>query len=478
MRLNLTGQAYQARSLIASAQRQLNLYSEPMPQEQGEPAPVTLYPTPGLRLLATLPYGPVRGIRQTTTGQVYVVAGNGVFRMGTDWSYAIVGYLPSSAATPVSMADNGTQLVLVDGSHYGYTIDLTTGVYSGLTDLTGSFNGADRADYLDTFLLFNVPDTQQFQSTLSQSLEFDPLYFAAKVSHPDLLVTLIVCKREIWLIGQRTAEVWYNTGAADFPFSAMPGTFIDHGCCAKYSVALADNTVFWLSQDRLGLGLVLMGAGYSAKRISTFALENELSTYATITDAVGWAYQLSGHTCYVLTFPTANKTWVYDLSTQRWHEWCYLDGNGIEQRHRGVCSTSAHGLTVVGDWETGALYALDATVFTDNGMPIKRQRSLPHLVNDGKRLMYRQLIADMQTGTASGTVAATAPQVFLDWSDDRGASFGNPIGQSLGAAGAYRNVVQWQRLGMARDRVFRLTWDSPALTVLQGVFLDATPAQS
>lgn len=68
--------------------------------------------------------------------------------------------------------------------------------------------------------------------------------------------------------------------------------------------------------------------------------------------------------------------------------------------------------------------------------------------------------------------------VSLDWSDDRGHSWGNPVTISIGEAGEYINSLQWQRLGMARDRVFRLTWSSPTATVLQGAWIDATPAGS
>lgn len=70
------------------------------------------------------------------------------------------------------------------------------------------------------------------------------------------------------------------------------------------------------------------------------------------------------------------------------------------------------------------------------------------------------------------------PMVFLECSDDRGRSYGEPVGQSMGRTGEYRTSVQWRRLGMARDRVFRLSWSVPAPTALQGAWLEATPAGS
>ncbi|HEX3574567.1 MAG TPA: hypothetical protein VHU42_08215 [Rhodopila sp.] len=486
--IRLTGGAYQARSVIASAQRQVNLYSEAMPQQEGEPAVMTLYPTPGLRVLATLPQGPIRGIRATTSGAVYVVAGSGVYAMAADWSYTLLGSITEGVTTPVSMADNGLQLVIVDGSTNGWMVTLATNAFAPIVDSTGSFRGGGRVDYLDTFLLFSVPGTPQFQSSLSLAVTFDPLYFANKESYSDLLASLIVIKREIWLLGTATSEVWYNAGTPDFPFGSMPGVFIDRGCAAPYSVAEADNTVFWLSQDRYGKGIVLAGAAYQATRVSTYAIEAEFATYSTIADAVAYTYQLAGHVYYVLNFPTADKTWAYDITSRLWHELVWLDGNGGEHRHRCNCATLAYGLIAAGDWQNGNLYALDPSVYTDVGAPIKRLRSFPHLLADGKRVFYRQLLADVETGTTAGAeiylgfvetdVTDLEPQIFLSWSDDRGHTFGNPVGASLGAGGEYRTSLQWQRIGMGRDRVFQLEWSVPTATALQGAWIDVTPAQS
>src|SRR5215469_3621716 len=115
-------------------------------------------------------------------------------------------------------------------------------------------------------------------------------------------MTLAVAKKEIWLIGQRTTEIFFNSGSADFPFEGVQATFIDHGTYAKWSVATYDNAVYWLSYDREGVGIVLQGAGYATKRVSTFAIEDEFRKYTRLDDAVGFCYSLGGHIFYVITF--------------------------------------------------------------------------------------------------------------------------------------------------------------------------------
>jgi hypothetical protein len=516
-KIALTGGAYQAHSVIASAQRSLNLFAEPMPEQQGEPMPVACYPTPGLRLLSTLPTGPLRGIRQATTGGIYAVGGDNVFLIDpTTWAGTLIGTIGDGLKTPVSMMDNGLDLIIVNGSAAGWDITLATNAFAGIIDPNGMFSGADKVDYLDTYLLFNKPNTPQFYISGSLAVTFDTLDFANKESYSDELVTLAVAKRELYLLGERTTEIWYDAGASfsttdttaatSFQFAQVQATFIDHGCAAKYSVANYDNTIFWLSRDRQGQGIVVMAAGYQAQRVSTYAIEAEIAGYDRITDAIGFCYQLAGHAFYVLTFPHADHTWCYDITTKLWHEWAWIDSNGSEHRHRANCFWPCNDTLVVGDWQNGNLYALDNRVFTDNGQPIKRVRSYPHILADGKRVFYRQFLADIETGTGDAPVAVpdgpllretgssylredgsvlqrednplAVSLVSLRWSDDRGHSYGNPVTQDGGVTGQYLRSCQWQRLGMARDRVFELSWSTPVLRALQGAWLEAQPGSS
>ncbi len=397
-RVPLSGGAYTAHSVVASAQRQLNLYSEPMPQQQTEPQPAALYPTAGTRLLGTMPKAPIRGIREATNGNLYVVAGDALYSVGANWSSgSSLGSITPGLRTPVSMADNGLQMMLVDGTSAGWTVTLADNSFAAISDPV--FRGATRVDYSDTYFLFNVPGTPQFQSSNSLAVTpFDPLWFANKEAVSDLLVTLVVAKREIWLLGQKTTEVWYNSGAPDFPWATQPNVLIDHGIAAPYSAAEADNAVLWLSRNRQGQGIVVEGAGYEVTRISSYAMEQAFRKYSRIDDAIGMTYQYDGHNFYHLTFPHQSKTWLYDKTTKLWSELCWLDSNGTEHRHRANCCAFARGLIVVGDWQSGNLYAIDPGVYTDCGKPIRRERGYPHLLADGKRVFYRQFLADMEAG--------------------------------------------------------------------------------
>lgn len=483
----LVAGAYEAQSLIANAQRCINLYAEK--NQDDSPYPFTYYPTPGLKFLKANPGSSAasRCLYTATNGNLYRVIGDKVYYVDSSFTHQLLGSIGTSSGI-CSMVDNGLVVVLVDGSTAGYAIDLAS---NGFTTIAPSnFYGADRVQYLDAYFLFNRPGTQQFYislalvsySQLMTGTAFDPLDFAAKVGYADPLVTLSVVHREIWLIGALTTEVWYNSGSTDFTYEQLPGAFVEHGCVAKYSVAEHDLAVFWLHKDKQGQGMVLRGSQYVAERISTNAIEVALSSYSRIDDAIGFVYQQNGHVFYVLTFPTADATWVYDESQGIWHERAYLDTNGVMHAVKFNCVAAAYGKIVVGDKDSGTLYQLDLNTFLDLESPIARVRSWAHLVDEDKRVTYKGFQAKMEVGTDDGSLDSTSstnpPQVFLRWSDDGGKTFGNGIAQSLGALGQYRTDLQWNRLGMARDRVFELSWSIPTKTALVGAYVDPEPFET
>lgn len=473
MRIPLTGGDYKAKSIIADAQRCLNLYPEANPQ--GSAVPFTYYPRPGLRKLATAPQNVYRCLYTASNGNLYAVVGTGIYAISQGWTFTLLGSLAADTSR-ISMADNGTDILAVDGTTAGYVIHMADNAFSTIS--SDAFYGADYVQYVDTFFVLNKPGTPIMYISLSNSTGFDPLDFASKTGNPDNIVGIQIMHREAWLIGAYASEIWYNTGASDFTFGPVPGAYIEHGCCAPYSIAKQDLSVYWLSLDLQGHLMVIEGNGYRANRISTHALENEIQSYATYADALGSTYQFEGHTFYDLTFPSADKTWVYDVANGLWHEESWTDDNGLQHRHRANVRAFAYGQNLVGDRQNGDLYALDPDVYTDDGQSIVFLRSFPHIEQDGKRLFHRQFIADMQVGTAAGTIPSDAPMISLRWSDTRGASWGNAVEQSMGAAGEYLTSMQFQRLGMARDRVYELSWSAPFKTALNGAWLDVKSAAS
>lgn len=492
MRVRLTSGAYIARSIVASAQRQVNLFSEIGPPgailDIGEQQPArmeTLYPTPGLRSLGSPPAAAAaRGLYRANNGTLFYVCGPSLYTVAADWTMTFIGTI-ADRPNIVCMADNGTTMVLVDGTSKGYQVDLATNAFSEITEATNgptvpgtfeyAFSGSDFVRALDGYLTFNTPGTREFFITQNNNVLFDSLNVGTKNGYSDNLVAAFPHQRSLWLIGERTTEIWFNSGAANFPFEIIPGPFAQHGCIAKYSVAQIEESLFWLSQDQTGTNVAVRTANYNVERISTHAIETEWSTYSTIADAEGFCFQQGGHQFWQVNFPTADKSWRYDGATGEWHEAVWSDANGEEHRHRARVMAYANETIMVGDWQTGELYALDPQVYTDDGAPIVHIRGFPHIVGDGDRVFYQNLILDMQVGDYLGN---DDPLVILRWSDDRGRTFGNPITSTMGRTGKYLTSIQFNRLGMARDRVWEASWSAAANTALQGAFVTFTKGSS
>jgi len=508
MKTPILGSSYVARSVNAADNRMVNLFPEIIPEGGKEAA--FLQRTPGLRLLATVGSGPIRGLWQFN-GLSYIVSGYNLYRMDSSYNTRFLGVVGGTG--PVSMADNGTQLFIAcNGPSYIY--NTVTNDFAPIAD--EDFTGAVTVGYIDGYFVYNEPNSQKIWVTsLLDGTSVDPLDFASAEGSPDKLVSLIVAHREVWLFGSSSVEVWYDAGLADFPLQRIQGAFNELGCAAPYSVAKMDNTVFWLGADARGNGIVYRANGYTGQRISTHAIEWQIQQYGNISDAIAYTYQQDGHSFYVLTFPSASVTWVYDASTQAWHERASWSGDQF-YRHRSNCQMSFNNEIIVGDYENGRLYAFDPDKYSDNGQTqrwLRSWRALPTGTNDLRRTTHYSLQLDCETGvglseppnsvdifdgeynvgylltedgkfliTETGEyIVATAelyttmiPRVMLRWSDDGGHTWSNEHWTSVGTIGSYGRRAVWRRLGMTlkiRDRVYEISGTDPVKTAILGAEL-------
>lgn len=512
MQTPILGQSYVLRSPNAADNRLVNLYPEAIPNE-GQTAG-WLQRAPGLRLLATIGTGPIRGVWdfQPDSATAFVVSGNELYKINSSYNATLLGTVAGTG--PVSMADNGTQLfIAANGPSYIY--NNTTNVFSLIAD--PDFPGAVTVAYLDGYFVFNEPNSQKIWVTaLLDGLSVDPLDFASAEGTPDQLLSLIVTNREIWLFGTNSIEVWYDAGTPDFPLARIQGASNELGCIAPYSVAKLDNGVFWLGADARGSGVVYRSNGYTGVRASNHAVEWQIQSYGNLTDAIAYTYQQDGHFFYVLNFPTAGKTWVYDVTTQSWHERAgWSNGNFV--RHRSNCQMNFNTEIVVGDFENGNIYAFDKEYYSDNGAPqkwLRSWRALPSGTNNLKRTAQHSLQLNCESGvglngidptdnvqwffytssgdqlvTSSGdlimlsppTVEGANPEVMLRWSDDGGHTYSNEHWATMGRIGEYGFRVFWRRLGMTlklRDRVYEVSGTDPVKIAIVGaeLIVDGTNA--
>jgi len=395
--------------------------------------------------------------------------------------YTVVPGTPSQTTT----SGNGTGLTLTltfgtgTGGTGSYVVSTSQTVasttlyalnFSVMPSNDGPFTGADVVDVVDNYFVYNRPNTQQFGSSSPLSPISPSLSFSSKDGSPDNLVSIIVDHREVFLLGEVSSEVWVDSGLFPFAFQRIPGTSTQHGIAAKFSVSRIGNSFAYVSRNIRGQAQIMMMNGYMPTRISTHAVENTLVDQV-ITDARAWTYQLEGHEVYVVSFPTLDLTWAYDITTGMWHKWLWVDSQNVFHRHRGNCHASFQGLNLVGDYENGQIYQLDPNNYTDNGNEIRRVRRAPHLISDYQRQYFSELQIHFQPGV--GLPDGSAPQAMCRWSDDGGSTYSNEHWTTIGVQGAYKNRAIWRRLGQSRDRIFEVVVTDPINAVITAANLKA-----
>lgn len=276
---------------------------------------------------------------------------------------------------------------------------------SGLINAQLPFSNPGTATYQDGFGIISQVGTNNIWQTNPLDLgTVDPLNFDTADGQPDNVICVISFHREIWVLKQTNTEVWDDVGSAGFAFQRSEGVFIQNGCLAPYSAVLAGENLIWLSQNDQGQRIVVMANGYQPTPISTHAIDRILASYSTVSDAIAWAIQMEGHLWYVIAFPTAGETWVYDATTSAlagvpiWCQWAEFV-NGQFVRHVINAFAVFNGLPIIGDYRNGNLYVLNLNTQLDDGNQRKWVRSWRALPQPQEEPMsFPSLRIDMQTG--------------------------------------------------------------------------------
>jgi len=497
---NFVGGEDVAPSTLQNMQMCYNYYPEIDPQNAKQA--IALLGCPGLVTQVSAPGGghtwddpttwptpyagpnlPVRGCWVLPGSQTaIVVIGNVCYLVDTNFALNAVGTL-QSATGPVSIRDNniGGYAVLVDGSN-GYFYNIQTQAFTQIND--PAFYGSDTVAYIDGWWIFNKPGTQIFYTNYPQfGTGFDGSYYALKDAASDNLMAVIESKEQLWLVGERTTEPWYDAGGQYFPFQRLVGSVMQFGTKAaasvcRFSSAGQDGLIMFGRSDR-GENTIIMTQGFAWNVVSTPAFGKEVGTYAVTSDAIGYVYQEDTHEFYVLTFPSADVTWCYDAQTKLLHKRPSYDPYAQQfHRNRSNCYMNFAGKRVVGDYQTGSLYQLTRNAFTDAGWPLLAKRRSPHIWDGGQRgrVFMASLQVDVAPGGGNPSGLGSNPQATLTISRDGGNTFGQKNNAPIGQIGQYKNRTMWRKLGFGRDNVVDLEIIDPVRRDIVGVTLKAFSA--
>lgn len=428
---------------------------------------VMLLLKPGLELFCTLPQGPVRGLFGQS-GRFLAVGGMHLYDVSIGGTVTDRGTMnfDSQIATMTTNGDGGDQLFIVSGGT-GYVLDLTTNVLTSVVD------DVTIGAMLDGFFLALDVETSTLKiSDLLDGLTWDPLQIAQRSTASDPWKSLLVVGKNIWLFGEFTSELWYNSGD-DFPFAPFPGALMQQGIAATFAAAQVGTHVIWLAQNAQGMRTVVKAQGVSLTKISTYALDAELSALASVADAEVYSYQENGHTFWVLNIPSADLTAVWDDTEKQWHH----RGEWHENQYtvdRPRVHTAIFDRHLVGDRVSGAIYTQSTALYTNaDGDGIRWLRRTPGLMQEQTPQQNHALRLFVETGLGLPSGQGSDPQVMLRYSDNGGKTWSHELWRSVGAQGDYGRIVEWNRLGLNRSpRVYEVVGSDPIPWRLLGAFLN------
>jgi hypothetical protein len=373
-----------------------------------------------------------------------------------------------------SSGDAGHQLLIGSGGG-AYLLDLETNVLAQVV------NGCTAVGYLGNyFWVLDAATSTVRPSELLDGFAWDDSQVYQRSSAGDRWLSMGVTSNELWLFGSNTSDIYALTGDNDTRIAPFQNITVPQGIIAPASLAVDGDVLTWLGQSDKGAGIVWRASDYNPQQISTRGLEKEVKAFSTLADATSFSYQEDGHTFYVLTFPSDDRTWVYDKLTNEWHRRGFWDPNDMDfTAYRAWCHTFAFGgiafgTHLVGDRDSGVIAEM-STAYQydiDGATVIRRVRQCPHITDKLTRTTVWALLIDLEVGNGAATGQGSDPTVMLEVSKDGGKTWGLPLWASAGAQGEYSTRVKFTRLGDGRDWVFRITLTDPIAWRIAGAYFE------
>lgn len=412
--------------------------------------PVVLVRPPSVRSWGTAGNGPIEGLH-TDHGSLYVASGGGFYTVTSAAVATFRGAYGSS--TEVDMDSNVNGVIIVSPPlAYSYTVSGAT--FAQITDADFLARGAGDVEHLDGYMLFREPSTGRFfSSDLNSLTAYDALMFATAEGSPDALVGMKVDHRQIFLAGEKSCELWENTGQSGYPFERMVNGFIEAGCINGKTIAKGDNSIFWVDETYVVRRL----EGATPVRVSDHGVEQWLRT-VTILSLRGYFMSIEGHLTYFLRAPEG--CFCFDITTQSWYERQTYD----EDTWNWANPVRFAGKLLVGSTTSNVIGELDPEYYYELGETLLATWQYQPVYAEGIRAFHDRLDLVIETGVGLTTGQGSAPEILCSFSDDGGFNFFHLPNRSLGAIGQRRTRVSWSGLGSCdspHGRVYKMAVSDP-----------------
>jgi len=445
----------ESRSLPFSDQRCIGWYPSYAQNEAISEA--AIFGTPGTDLLTTTTTSTEIGRGYHVINKIpYAVNGTSLYRIDRTFdvnqnevfSATSVGTIPGAGF--VSMDDNGFELCVIVPGVSGFIYNVDTETFTQITDAGFTANGnSERVVFVDGYFV-HIAGKNIFHSLLNQGLEYNSLDVGQAQADPDDIVSSIVYKNQLMILGSETIEVFANVAKFPFTFQRIQGYFVPIGCFSAFSPIQFNRQFAFIGGSTLEKSGVFWGSGQSFQRISTTSIEQKIqkATDTQIAQAFTWTYSEDG--AVFLGITVADNCFVYDANASQlagkhiWHERqsTRTELANTQVRWRPNHMVAAYGRILVNDAFNGNFGSISLDTFDEYGVFIKRTLSTKPLTNQGENIFVDEIELTMESGVTSDTDNV----IKLSWSDDNKVYL-DPLPADIGVSGNYTLRQFWRRLG-------------------------------
>lgn len=428
----------------------------------------------------------------SVNGALYTVRGRSIYSYDAAGNETRIGGIASDA--PVTMARNrrpSPQIGIV--SQDGQYVVIDGGVASDYSSILRG--GANSICSVAGYFVFTHSDGSVSHTQEDNATSVDLLAYGLAESSADPAIRGLPKQGEVVAFGTKSIDFFANVGGD--PFAFQRNQSISLGCAASGSCAEVDQTLMFIASDLT----VRILNGYQAVRVSNHAIERTIAAEPAISQIIATTWTRDGHTFYCISGTSFSL--VYDLATQCWHDrQTYNDSRWLAS-----CITEHDGELIVGAYNSGKLYKMTRTAYTEGTLPLVCKIITPPSHAFPYRVKANAIYIDMIPGVGTageltvgplewagdpllwgtdplywgdGSFTAASihnadPQLMLRCSFDGGATWSAQRTASIGQMGELQRQITFRRIGTTKRHgiVFELSASAAVMRGFLGMAIDA-----
>ena len=392
-------------------------------------------------------------------GNVYDVLGNQVYKNGSSIGSTISTSTGRVYWEQMGGGSGSAKLLLLAGQDiYSIKADNTVTVHSGGTQASSQIGTVTNGiANLDGYMFVCDTDGKILHNNTQNDTSANMSWSNASIISANVFSDGLqgVCRHLNYIvgIGDWSTEFFYNAGnTSGSILSRAEGTVIRYGTPNFDTLWQDENLLVWVARSRDGGNCVIVLDGLTPKIVSTKAQERILNSYA-IDTAYAYGARILGHVFYFLTIPDADKTLVFSLTDNMWHEWTSYDGTnetyfkGYDMR--GYIDSGGSISYLVQHETNGDIYPLEFTSYEDAGNIIKVKLvtdKIDFQTNQRKFCRHLHLMSNRIENT-------TAVNIGMRYTDDDYKTWRAAGDKDI------RYIPTWKALGSFNRRAFEFTFE-------------------